>query len=101
MHFGRYAYHVFVALLVVSGNISTAHAQQNKPIRSGTWYEDRAVQSQSANTITLQFAQAPTDKFLNITNVACEIDTSIYQAVGGVFLTGGTTSGATDLDRAY
>lgn len=102
MHFGRFAYSAFVvALLVMGVKTDAAHAQQNKPIRSGTWYEDRAILTQGTSVLTLAFAQTPTDKFLNVTHVACVITTSSNKAVTLVMLSGGTTSGGNDLDRPY
>ncbi|MBR0835196.1 hypothetical protein JQ612_18580 [Bradyrhizobium manausense] len=100
MHFDRFA--KFIALfMLMLGLAAPAYAQNNKPIRSGTWYEDQAsLVGGSSQTLTL--AQSPTDKFLNITHVACLISVPngpTIQPVIDVFLTVGSTSGANDLGR--
>ena len=78
-----------------------AHAQNNKPVRSGNWYEDRASLNLSTNMVTLSFAQAPADKFLNITHVACDIETALGWVLAHTAVGGSTTSGAAgDLGRS-
>jgi hypothetical protein len=42
MLFSRFAQSAAALLLVTVGFAAPAHAQQNKQIISGTWYEDRA-----------------------------------------------------------
>jgi hypothetical protein len=89
-----------LALLII-GFAAPAHAQNNKQIISGTWYEDRAFGGNSTNTLVLTFAQTPTSQFLNITNVSCIVQVDSAQALISMFLTAGTTSGAEDLGRPY
>ena len=89
----------FSALLAAFA--TPAQAQNNKPIRSGNWYEDRASGSFNGTALTITFAQSPTDKFLNVTNVACSITTSSGQVMRDVVLYVGTTAGANDLGRGY
>ncbi|MGW1422393.1 hypothetical protein ACWAT4_20010 [Bradyrhizobium manausense] len=76
-------------------------AQNNKPVRSGNWYEDRASINIGGNLATLWFAQAPADKFLNITHVACDIETALGWMLGRTSVGGSTTNGmAGDLGRS-
>jgi hypothetical protein len=49
----------------------------------------------------LSFSQTPSDKFLNITNVSCNVVTSSPQILAAATLEGGTTFGANDLARTY
>jgi hypothetical protein len=101
MHFTHFAKSAAASLLFMLGFVLPAHAQNNKPISSGTWYEDRAIFSNGSNILTLTFAQAPTDKFLNITNVACDIETSLGYVLGRVALGASTSSGGSgDLGRS-
>jgi hypothetical protein len=89
-------------VLLIIGFAAPAHAQNNKQIISGTWYEDRAsITGASASTLTLTFTQTPTNQFLNITNVSCFVDMSSAQVIAAMSLLAGTTSGASDLDRVY
>jgi hypothetical protein len=87
--------------LLTVGFAAPAHAQLNKQIISGTWYEDRAAATNPSSTLTLTFAQTPTNQFLNITNVACTVVVDTTQAMSQITLFGGTTSGANDLGRSY
>lgn len=87
-------------LLLAVSFAAPAHAQNNMPIRSGVFYEDRAS-STSNGVVNLTFAQSPTDKFLNITNVACDIQLGANQALAYVEFNVGTTSGNPDLGRNY
>jgi hypothetical protein len=89
-----------LALLTI-GFAAPVHAQQNKPIISGTWYEDRATNNMNgpAVVLTLSLAQAPTNQFLNITHVSCTIQTGLTTALTDVALQAGTSSGASDLNR--
>src|SRR5262249_27527843 len=50
-------------------------------------------------SLVLTFAQSPTDKFLNITNIACDIQLSSSQVLQQVTLFVGTSSGNNDLFR--
>jgi hypothetical protein len=89
-------------LLLTIGLVAPAHAQNNKQIISGTWYEDRASSSVNNNsTILLTFTQTPTNQFLNITNVACNVTMTSDQILSSLTLYAGTTSGAEDLGRPY
>jgi hypothetical protein len=102
MLFPRFAQTAAASLLLTIGVAAPVHAQQNKQIISGTWYEDRASNSNSASpSLTLTFAQTPTDKFLNITNVSCAVQTNSQQVIALMALYAGTTSGADDLGRPY
>ena len=102
MHFSAYTKFATALLLLMVGWITSAHAQNNKPIRSGTWYEDQASANLSpATSVTLTFAQTPTDKFLNVTNVSCLVQINSELALRTFTLFVGTTSGSTDLGRGY
>jgi hypothetical protein len=101
MLFPRFAQSAAALLLLTIGFAAPVHAQQNKQIISGTFYEDRATNSSSAFIILLTFAQTPTNQFLNITNVSCSITVNSNQAILDVTLFAGTTSGAEDLGRLY
>ena len=103
MLFPRFAQSAAVLFLLVIGFAAPIHAQNNKQVISGTWYEDRAAMlvSTSNNSVTLTFAQTPTNQFLNITNVSCNITTTSSQIINVMTLVAGTTSGAFDLNRPY
>jgi hypothetical protein len=103
MLFPRIAQSAAALFLLTVGFAAQAHAQNNKQIISGTWYEDRASfpGSSSGATLTLTFAQTPTNQFLNITNVSCNVAVSSTQVITDVSLRAGTTSGANDLGRPY
>jgi hypothetical protein len=102
MLFSRFAQSAAALLLLTIGFAAPAYAQNNKQIISGTWYEDRAVLNTSqGGVLTLTFAQTPTNQFLNITNVACDIAMLSVEAMASMFLRAGTTSGNNDLARSY
>jgi hypothetical protein len=101
MLFSRFAQSAAAMLLLTIGIAAPAHAQNNKQIISGTWYEDRAASNNSVGTLTLTFTQTPTNQFLNVTNVACTVSVASAQTIAGIVLYAGTTSGAHDLDRDY
>ena len=76
-----------VILLFALASAAPAHAQHNKQIISGTWYEDRAFSSSSPATDTfLTFTQTPANKFLNITLVSCSISSLSNQILADVIL---------------
>jgi len=92
----------FIALaLLTVGFAAPAHAQSNKQIISGAFYEDRAFFDSFNPSFAVTFAQTPTNQFLNITNVSCSIIVGSSQIVSALFLEAGTTSGANDLGRPY
>jgi hypothetical protein len=101
MLFSRFIKSAVAFLLLTIGLAAPAYAQFNKPISSGNWYEDRASGSASNNqNLYLSFAQAPTDKFLNITRVSCLIATATNQAIVGVWVSGASTPNlANDVNR--
>jgi hypothetical protein len=103
MLFSRFAQTTAALLLLTIGFAAPAHAQTNKQIISGTWYEDRtsAPGLTSSSVLVLTFAQTPANQFLNVTNVSCAITTAPTETVFGVSLEAGTTSGANDLGRPY
>jgi hypothetical protein len=102
MLFSRFAQFAAALTLLATGLAAPAHAQNNKQIISGTWYEDRANASNSANNqLILTFTQTPASQFLNITNIACSITVLPSEGVGTMYLVAGTTSGQGDLDRPY
>lgn len=79
-----------------------AHAQNNKQIISGTYYEDQATNpGVSSGNATLTFAQTPANKFVNVTHVACDVFVTSAQVLTLLRLQVGTTSGASDLGRSY
>ena len=93
-----------VILLFALASAAPAHAQSNtqfnKPIISGTWYEDRAtVVVASYYKAVLTFAQTPANKFLDVTHVTCAITTNPTQILSDVSLFVGSTSGSADLGR--
>jgi hypothetical protein len=98
MLFSRFA--AALALLTI-GFAAPVHAQNNKQVISGTWYEDRAAVSTSSSKTFLAFAQTPTDQFLNITNVSCSAAVLSAQVISDMTLNAGTTPGANDLGRPY
>jgi|EndMetStandDraft_6_1072998.scaffolds.fasta_scaffold06014_6 hypothetical protein len=100
MRFAEFAKIVAALLLLAIVFAAPAHAQNNKPVRSGTWYEDRASAMISNNMLTLWFAQAPTDKVLNITHVACDIHTALGWVLAHTTIGGSTNNGPSgDLGR--
>jgi hypothetical protein len=101
MRFSHFAQSAAALLLLSIGFAAPVHAQINKPITSGTWYEDRATASSSSNLTVLTFAQTPTNQFLNVTNVSCSVSVASDQVVTNMSLYAGTTSGANDLGRPY
>ena len=100
MLFSRFAQSAAAFVLLTIGVAAPAQAQQNKQIISGTFYEDRAATTSSDTGFILTFAQTPSNQFLNITNVNCVVTLTTQEALIGLFLQGGTTSGANDLGRA-
>lgn len=87
-------------LLFALASAAPAHAQQNKQIISGTWYEDRAFGFGNPNNdLLLTFTQTPANKFLNITLVTCSITSYNNQLLADVILQTGTQSGYTDTAR--
>ena len=101
MRFAQFVQSATLLLLFAVGLAMPAHAQANKPIISGTWYEDRASGFTANNQILLTLAQTPANKLLNITHVACTINTKSTQALLAVDLDVGSTSGSVDLFRPY
>jgi hypothetical protein len=101
MLFFRFAQSAVALFLLIVGFAAPVYAQQNKPITSGTFYEDRASGAISSTGLVLTFAQSPTNKFLNITDIACEIAVSSQQVLAQANFAAGTTSGAADLGRSY
>jgi hypothetical protein len=101
MLFSRLAQSAAALALLTIGFAAPVQAQQNKQIISGTWYEDRATATVSTSMLTLTFTQTPTNQFLNVTNVACNIFTTTSQGIIDVNLQAGTTSGGSDLGRPY
>jgi hypothetical protein len=101
MHFARFISSAALLLLTFSF-VAPVHAQNNKPITSGTFYEDRASASNTNSSLfTLTFAQSPTNKLLNITNVSCSATVSSDQTISLITLFVGTASGQNDLGRPY
>lgn len=101
MRFSKFAKSTLGLLPLFGVLAGPAHAQNNKQIISGTWYEDRAEGfGGNIDALYLRFAQAPTDRFLNITQVNCSISSYNYQVLADVVLHAGTHSGYTDLGRA-
>jgi hypothetical protein len=101
MFFSRFAQSAAALLLLTVGFAAPAHAQLNKQIISGTWYEDRAQGGNTSSAFTLTFAQTPSDKFLNITNVSCDVELDANQTATVMLLIAGSTSGSADLGRPY
>jgi hypothetical protein len=103
MLFSRLAQSAAALLLLTIGFAAPVHAQVNKQIISGNWYEDRATLLSVPNntTITLTFAQTPTNQFLNITNVSCTVNVNSIQVISNMILYAGSTPGMNDLARPY
>lgn len=101
MHSARIAKFAGMLLLFAIALAAPAHAQYNKQIISGTFYEDRATNAANATTLLLTFQPSPANKYLNITNVSCSIYTGSQQILDDVTLFVGTTSGTDDLGRDY
>jgi hypothetical protein len=101
MLFSRFAKSAATLALLTIGCAAPIHAQNNKQIISGTWYEDRANTNTGPGLLILKFAETPTNKFMNVTNVACQVATNANQFIGAMFLQGGTTYGNDDLERIY
>jgi hypothetical protein len=101
MLFSRLAQSAAALLLLTIGFAAPVHAQQNQQIISGTWYEDRASSTIGSTSLTLTFAQTPTNQFLNITNVSCEMALGSSQILAQADLVVGTTSGSGNLLRPY
>jgi hypothetical protein len=102
MLFSRFIKSAAALALLTIGLAAPAHAQNNKQIISGTWYEDRALVFNGTNgSVILTFTQTPTNLFLNITNVSCNVTLLSTQIISGVSLFAGTTPGADDLGRPY
>jgi hypothetical protein len=101
MNFAQIVTSAVNVLLVAIAIATPAHAQSNKPVISGTWYEDRATVS-VANyyKAVLTFAQTPANKFLDVTHVTCGIAIKPTQILSDVSLFGGSTSGSADLGRS-
>lgn len=99
MRFANYARCAAALLLFALAFAGPARAQNNKPISSGTWYEDRASVSNSSYYAAPAFAQIPADKFLDITHVTCTIRVESGQNLTTVYLYAGSTSGSADLGR--
>ena len=76
MRFSKFAKCAAALVLLALVFAGPAHAQNNKPIVSGTWYEDRATVVVVNNyKAVLTFAQTPADKLLDVTHVTCAIAT--------------------------
>jgi hypothetical protein len=102
MLFPRFAQSAAALVLLTIGLAAPAHAQNNKQIISGTWYEDRAVGNNSSpNFLLLNFTQTPANQFLNITNVSCNVTVPSAAVINAVTLIAGSTSGAENLGRPY
>jgi hypothetical protein len=101
MLFSRTVKSAAASLLLTIGFLAPAHAQNNKQIISGTWYEDRATSSNNSSILVLTFTQTPGNQFLNITNVSCNVEIGSTQAITAMNLYAGTTSGGSDLGRFY
>ncbi|MBR0720709.1 hypothetical protein [Bradyrhizobium manausense] len=101
MYSVRIAKFAVTLLLFTIALAAQAHAQNNKQIISGTFYEDRATNAANSTLLFLTFLQSPANKYLNITNVSCRIFTGSQQVLEDVTLFVGTTSGNDDLGRDY
>jgi hypothetical protein len=100
MLFSRFAQAAALLLLTI-GFAAPVHAQNNKQIISGTWYEDRANTTFSGTSLNLGFTQTPTNQFLNVTNVSCVVIINSTQAPITINLNAGTVYQAFDLGRPY
>ncbi|MBR0686769.1 hypothetical protein JQ612_31560 [Bradyrhizobium manausense] len=102
MRFSRFAQFAATLFLFAIALTAPGHAQGNKQIISGTYYEDRASHVSSGNSmITLTLTQTPTNKFVNITNVSCIVATFASQAFPYGQLQLGTAPGQNDIGRTY
>jgi hypothetical protein len=103
MLLSRFAQSAAALLLLTICVAAPVHAQQNKQIISGTFYEDRAtpINSSTTGNLILTFAQTPANQFLNITNVSCLVEQLTAQTLTVMSLNAGSTSGAEDLGRPY
>jgi hypothetical protein len=101
MLFSRFAKSAAALFLATIGFAAPVHAQQNKQIISGNWYEDRASAVSSTGSLILTFTQTPANQFVNFTNISCYISLFSGQVLTGVFLYAGQTPGSDDLGRAY
>jgi hypothetical protein len=100
MLFSRFTQSAAALALLTIGFAAPACAQNNKQVISGTWFEDRASNSVNAQNLYLTFAQAPTDKFLNITRVSCAITATSNMVMLDVMVSGGTAPNqASDVNR--
>jgi hypothetical protein len=66
MLFSRTIKSAAALVLLTIGFAAPVHAQFNKQIISGTWYEDRASSTNTSTQLTLTFAQTPANQFLNV-----------------------------------
>ena len=74
MRFTRSAKAAAASLIFGLAFAAPAHAQNNKQIISGTYYEDQATNpGVSGQNATLTFTQTPANKFVNVTHVACDL----------------------------
>jgi hypothetical protein len=101
MLFSRFAQSAAALAPLSIGFAAPAHAQNNKQIISGTWYEDRASLDTNGTNILLTFTQTPANQFINVTNVSCAIAISSTLTLVALTLAAGSSSGATDLGRPY
>jgi hypothetical protein len=102
MLFSRFVKSATALALLTIGFAAPVQAQQNKQVISGTWYEDRAQANNTGSSeLMLTFAQTPTNQFLNITNIACNVTLNSVQVIIVMELLAGTTSGGFDLGRTY
>jgi hypothetical protein len=103
MLFPHFAQTAAALVLLIIGFAAPAHAQNNKQVISGTYYEDRASTSTSVNatSVALTFTQTPANQFMNITNVSCSAQTANPQIVQAWILELGSTPGGSDLGRFY
>jgi hypothetical protein len=101
MLFSRFAQSAAAFVLLTIGVAAPAQAQQNKQIISGTFYEDRAATTSSDTGFILTFAQTPSNQFLNITNISCQVSVTSATTVIAMGIYAGTISGANDLGRQY
>ncbi|MBV8850874.1 MAG: hypothetical protein JOZ16_14965 [Methylobacteriaceae bacterium] len=87
-----------MSVLPLFGAADISHAQNNNPARSGTYYEDQAAGTTTSSSILyLSFAQLPSDKNFNLSNVGCLIRST--PAITQIYMKVGTTSGGQDLQR--
>lgn len=100
MRFSKFSQYAAASVLFALVFAAPTYAQNNKPIIAGTFYEDRASYS-NVNTshLFLTFAQTPTDKFLNVTNVSCNVNVGSTQIINLMDLF--VVTGQNDLGRPY